>query len=287
MKNIIKSIALIAAASLMLACNKEAPSKAEVESGFTPVKVTLPTITLADNIVCDALNGTAVVSVTINNLDPTLDSLSVGVISSTDSTFATSKFTPIANPADGTVNAIATVAANRTYFIKAVVACTAGSAFSETKKVDVPDIPFWSKIPGVYTGHIVSAMYKDEYDNVITIIQNPDDKENSCFIQHLEPYYYSKHAKDGYPDNYYVEAAIDNDKKTISVAVGADYHHGTVLIAGLNNASMKAATGYAPLVFSAVDDDTLLMENAFYTLSEGDSGLAPEDGYNGGVKYTR
>jgi hypothetical protein len=40
-------------------------------------------------------------------------------------------------------------------------------------------------------------------------------------------------------------------------------------------------------VFSAVDDDTLLMENAFYTLSEGDSGLAPEDGYNGGVKYTR
>ena len=287
MKNIIKSIALIAAASLMLACNKEAPSKAEVESGFAPVKVPLPTITLADNIVCDALNGTAVVSVTINNLDPTLDSLSVGVISSTDSTFATSKFTPIANPADGTVNAIAAVAANNTYFIKAVVACTAGSAFSETKKVDVPDIPFWSKIPGVYTGHIVSAAYGDEYDNVITIIQNPDDKENSCFIQHLEPYYYTKYAKYGYPGNLYVEAAIDNDKKTISVAVGATYHLGTVAIAGLNATTMAAATGYAPLVFSAVDDDTLLMENAFYTLSEGDSGLAPEDGYNGGVKYTR
>ena len=66
MKNIIRTVALVAVASFALvSCNKEAPSKAEVESGFAPLK-SLPALTIGDDLTYAPKAGKLSVSVTIS-----------------------------------------------------------------------------------------------------------------------------------------------------------------------------------------------------------------------------
>lgn len=286
MKNTVKLFALIAAASVaLLSCNKEAPSKAEVESGFTPVTQSLPTVTISNSgVVCDALSGIANVNITVTGLDTTLDSLEVGVLSSASEDFLTTKFAKVDNPADGTLTVPAIVTANKTYYLKAVVSSTIGSVFSDVISIDVPDIPFWAKIAGKWACSIESEAYGDEYDNVMTLMNNPDDPQNEVYVIHLEPYYNGRYgANYGYPDYFWCVATIDNDKNSFSIPVGATYHYVARSIVGLDSDSMNTATKYAPLVFSLVDDDTLLQVNAFQTF-DGDEA---EDSYIGNVVYTR
>ena len=288
MRNIIKSIALVAVASFALvSCNKEAPSKAEVESGFKTLSGKLPTLSLGSDVNCDPLNGIATLSLTITGFDASLDSLSIGILSSTEEDFSTNKFTALENPAEGVLSATAAVLANKTYYFKAVAASTLGTTYSDVVTAEVPDIPFWAKVPGTYVGTLVSEAYDDKYENsVMTIIANEEDKENSCFVQHLEPYYYSKYGKYGYPNYFFAEAAIDNDKKTISIPAGSLYHYGTIILVGLDSPSASTATAYAPIVLSSVDDETLVMENGFQPLSQDEDGnYAAEDSYAGGVTW--
>lgn len=287
MRNIIKSIALVAVASFALvSCNKEAPSKAEVEKGFDPITKSLPTVTIGNEVTCDAVNGVANVNITLSGLDTSLDSLEVGVLSSTTEDFLVNKFAKVANPADGTLSVPAIVTANKTYYLKAVVSSTIGAVYSEAITVDVPDIPFWAKLAGNWACTISSEAYGDEYENVVTLINNPENPENEVFVLHLEPYYYSKYGDSeyGYPDYFWCVATIDNEKNCFSIPVGASYNYGGRMIAGLDSDSMKTATAYAPVVFSIVDDDTLLQENAFQTVKSDGSA---EDSYVGKVTYKR
>ena len=104
MKNIIKTVALIAAASVaLLACNKEAPSKAAVEGGFTPLPE-VPTVTIdLENYSFDNVKGIATVSLTVSGLAEGADSLTkVGFIATTDSTWKKTKFFPVDATTDGT-----------------------------------------------------------------------------------------------------------------------------------------------------------------------------------------
>jgi len=292
MKNIFKSISLIAAVSLVFAaCNKEAPSKAEVEKDFTAISGTLPSLSLDENVTIDFDNLLAAAVVTISGLDTSLDSLSVGVLVSAKDDFSTTSFAEIENPTDGDFTVSTAVSPNKTLYMMAVAASTIGTVYSNVVEVVVPDVPFYKKIAGIYSGKMVSAAYGDEYDNFITIISDPDDPENSCFIQHLEPYYYKKYAQYGYPNFFFVQATIDNDAKTISVAVGADYHFPSdagLIIAGFNSSDYSTATANAPITFNYVDDETLLQVEGFTPMSPGDDGkYAAEDAYNGNVTWKK
>ncbi|MBO4465620.1 MAG: hypothetical protein J5748_02960 [Bacteroidales bacterium] len=292
MKNIFKTVALIAAASFaLLACNEEAPSKADVESGFTPISKSLPTVTIGTTVVCtgaDAVDGVAKVTITLTGLDETLDSLEVGILSSTTEDFAVTKFSKLENPVEGDNAATGAVTANKTYYLMAVVSSTIGAVYSDVVSVDVPDIPFWAKISGDWKGHVVSEAYGDEYDNVFTIFLDPDDPENTAVIVHFEPYYSDAYGdavwdeETGLPQACFCLATIDNENKTLSIAVGADYNLSGRMLAGLNAPSMSDASGYDPIVLAATDDEHLVMANGFQTLKSNGSA---EDSYAGGVTF--
>lgn len=289
MKNIFKTVALIAAASFaLLACNKEAPSKADVEKGFTPITKTLPTLSIAETVTFDFGESAALVSVTVTGLDETLDSLEVGILSSTTEDFAKTSFTKCKNPAEGVNSMPATVRANTTFYLKAVVSSTIGTVYSDAISVEVPDFPFWSKIKGKWKGDLVSEAYGDEYTNTFTILSDPDDPEHKAIICDFEPYYHDA-LPYGYPDGFYCVADIDNDAKTITIPDGADYHYynpdkeKALYICGLNAPKSANATGYAALVLTATDDTHLVQENGFQPYV---GGSGPEDSYAGGVTYT-
>ena len=132
MKNIVKILSVAAIALAFASCNKEAPGKAQVEKGFKPFAGGLPELTMdAKSVVVDALNGIATINVTVSGLDTKLDSLSVGVLSCLDETFASTSFVGVENPEDGTFAMKAKVSANKTYYLKAVAACLAGATYSQ------------------------------------------------------------------------------------------------------------------------------------------------------------
>lgn len=287
MKNIVKILSVAAIALAFASCNKEAPSKAQVEKGFKPFAGGLPELTMdAKSVVVDALNGIATINVTVSGLDTKLDSLSVGVLSCLDETFASTSFVGVENPEDGTFAMKAKVSANKTYYLKAVAACLAGATYSNTVKIKVPDIQFWQKLPGQYAAAAFkSDAYGDTYDsNVITIIADEADPEHKCYITDLEPYWYTKYKAADNPGFLFCEATIDNNKKTVTIAQGASYNFSGRTIVGLNSDHMSTATGYSDVVFKAQGDEVLVRENAFVTvLKDGSS----EDIYEGNVKYTK
>jgi hypothetical protein len=286
MKRYFNILSVIATASLLLAsCSQLAPSKAEVEAGFSPL-TPLPTLTIAGAPVCDALNGTVTVPVTVDGLSANAGVLEVGILSSTDPSFKSSKFKAVENPTSGTVNMVGAVTANTTYYIKAVASSpTGGTAYSDVITVDVPDIPLYAKAPGTYSGTVVSDAYGDEYTSTIYIVSDDEEPTKYVWIGGIEPYYAGKGETGKTFESNYVLASVDEENGCLVVALGADLHRtGGQMIAGLNSDHMETATNYAPLTFAMTKSGDLYRANAFMTLmSDGDA----EDCYAGGVTYKR
>ena len=185
MKNIIRTVALVAVASFALvSCNKEAPSKAEVESGFAPLK-SLPALTIGDDLTYAPKAGKLSVSVTISGLDTSLDSLVVGLLTSETEDFASSKFVAIENPADGTVVADGSVNPSTNYFVKAVAACTSGTVYSNVITASVPDVEWYYKLPRAYAG-TVEDYWGDEYE--VTITATFDEATGDVTFTTFDPY---------------------------------------------------------------------------------------------------
>lgn len=199
MKKIFKTVALIAAASVaLLACNKEAPSKAEVEKGFTPFKASTPTVSIdVDNYTFDNVKGIASVSLTISGVSADCDSLSVGFLTTTDSTLKTTKFFPVEGvAADGTftIDTVSVITGKRNYIV-AAASTLAGTSLSEVLVLDIPDIEWYKKLP--ITGEGTKSYYAhladywgDEYDSTIKVSYNPTTHE--VRFDDFEPYNLSK-----------------------------------------------------------------------------------------------
>ncbi len=265
MKKIIKFVSVIALGLGLAACSKVAPSKSEVEATFDAFTGTLPQLTLAANPKVDAVAGKAEVELTISGLDTSLDSLSVGVMSTLDPTFATAGFSKVESPANGTVKVSVSVSANSTYYIKAAAACTAGTAYSEVLEVKVPDVPFYLKVPGTYLGTISSLAFGDTYSNhAINIYADETDPEHICYIANIEPYYA---INNGYTYEKYginiVQATIDSEAQTITVANGTSMNFKgegyDYLVLGIN----ADATAYTDIVYT-FDGKNLVLTNSYY-----------------------
>ncbi len=173
---------MIAAASVaLLACNKEAPSKAEVEKGFTPFKASTPTVSIdLDNYTFDNVKGIASVTLTVSGVSADCDSLSVGFLTTTDSTMKTTKFFPVEGvTADGsfTIDTVSVITGKRNYIV-ASASTLAGTQLSEVLVIDVPDIEWYKKLPITgegtksYYAHLV-AYWGDEYDSTIKVSYDP------------------------------------------------------------------------------------------------------------------
>lgn len=195
MKKIFKTVALIAAASVaLLACNKEAPSKAEVENGFTPFKASTPTVSIdLDNYTFDNVKGIASVTLTVSGVSADCDSLSVGFLTTTDSTLKTTKFFPVEGvTADGsfTIDTVSVIAGKKNYIV-ASASTLAGVKLSEVLVIDVPDIEWYKKLPVTgegtksYYAHLADY-WDDEYDSTIKVSYNPTTHE--VRFDDFEPY---------------------------------------------------------------------------------------------------
>lgn len=279
MKRYIQLLSVLALSVATLAsCSKLAPSKAEVEAGFDAAAA-LPTLAISGAAECDAINGVVTVPVTVSGLPADLTDLSLGLLSSTDPTFASSKFVAVENPANGTVSMNGAVTANTTYYVKAVAASPkGGTAYSEVITVDVPDIPLYYKVPGAYSGTIVSDAYGDVYNNTLTITSDEEDPENYCYISGIEPYYTGK----GIANK--VQAQIDEASNSLIIPMGADINYNGKYLVGLNAAHMDDASGYAAITFKMTASGDLYLVNGFFTFDASDEA---EDAYGGDVTFKR
>lgn len=282
MKKYIQYFFVAATALLLASCAKIAPSKADVEAGFA-APTALPTLTISGNAVCDAAKGTVSVPVTVSGLPADVEGLSLGIVTSLDPAFGSSKFVPVENPADGSVTMQGTVTPNSTWYVKAVAASpTGGYSASEVITVAVPDVPLWVKVPGAYSATVVSEAYGDEYDNTIYVIADEEDPEHIVWIGGIEPYYASKGQTGESLESNYVQASIDEQNGCLVVANGADINYGGRFLAGLNDKSEATATKYAPITFKMQKDGSLYRFEAFYTMTPAGQ---PEDAYFGDVVY--
>lgn len=284
MKRYFNVLSVIAAATLLLAsCSKLAPSKAEVEAGFDAAAA-LPTLAISSNVECDAIKGVITVPVTVSGLSDTKD-LSMGLLTSIDPYFASSKFVAVENPANGTISMNGSVTANSKYYVKAVAASPkGGNVYSEVITVDVPDIPLYYKAPGKYAGTVISDAYGDEYANVITITSDEEDPEHYCYISGIEPYYYGKGKSKETDGTNWVKATIDEAKGCLIVPIGADINHGGRTLQGFNAPHGDDADDYAAITFKVTATGDFYRYEGFYTLTA--SGSA-EDMYAGDVTYKK
>ena len=282
MKRYIQYFFVAASALLLASCGKIAPSKAEVEAGFA-APTALPTLTISGDAVCDAVEGTVSVPVTVSGLPSNVEGFSVGLMTSRDPSFKESKYVPAENAADGTVTMVGTVTPNSTWYVKAVAASpTGGYVATEAISVAVPDVPLWVKAPGTYAAKVVSEAYDDEYENTIYVVADEEDPQHVVWIGGIEPYYASKGQTGEKLESNYVKATVDEKNGCLVVANGADIHYGGRSLAGLNDTSMEAATKYAPITFKMQKDGNLYRFEAFMTITPSGE---PEDAYFGDVVY--
>lgn len=277
-------IPVLAAALLFASCAKIAPSKAEVEAGFS-APTALPTLSISPNVECDAINGTISVPVTVSGLPADLTDFSLGLLTCAKPDFANTKFVPVANPADGSIVMKGSVTANATYYVKAVAASlTGGTVYSDVITVDVPDIPLYYKVPGTYSGKVISDAYGDEYDNVLVITPDEEDPEHYCIISGIEPYYYGKgHSKEKDGTNWVI-ATINEEKNCLVVPLGADINYGGRSLLGFDAPHAADAENYAAITFKMLASGDLYQLEGFYTLDDEGS---PEDMYAGDVTFKR
>lgn len=292
MKKIFKYLPVIAVLAFA-SCSKDAPSKSEVESGFNVFEGTLPTVTIAASASeVDPVAGYASVELTFSGLTAEhFDSLSVGLLADTDSTFANASFTA-AEPVDGSVVLKGKITPNSTCYLRGVAASIQGTVFSEVLKVEVPDIPFYQKILGQWGATIVSEVYGSEYDNIISIVSDEKNPEGLCMIYGIDPFLFSQGlGTNTQSKTNVVKALIDNDKCTLTIANQSLLLSGTsasYFLVGLDAASLDAAEDFSDVIMSLTEDGTgLYIENAFGLLQIAGEEGGLYDAYAGGITYTK
>lgn len=283
MKKVLTYLCLAAACIVTsVSCNKAALSKSEVEAGFA-AKGPIPTVTIDKNIVVDFTIAT--VNATFAGIsEASSDSLSIGVMVSSDPTFYKSEFYAAETLADGTYAIECEVEPNATVYFRGVAANVNGTNYSETVNMVTPDVPFWAKVGGVYGCTEFSEAYGDLYEGHSIIIVVNDD-HTTCTIGNLEPYYASIGGV--YPNFNYVSGVLDNDAQTITVEAGSSLQldvlgaHFTVACG--NTPSIATMSGFTDLFFRMQADGSLVRDNCMITLADGKN----DDAYAGGVVYRK
>ena len=299
MKKTVKYLPLIAALALA-SCAKDAPSKSEVEAGFSKFEGTMPEVTISSVVgEIDALAGYATVEVTYSGLSQDgLSNLSVGVLSDTDPTFLNASFTKVESPADGAVSVKAKVSANKICYIKGVVAFDGGTSYSDVLEVKTPDVPLYAKVDGYkFTcPAITSGAYGDEYENISILVELEGDSTEECRIWGMEVYYNSKgYGRTTASSFGSAVGVIDNEKGTITIPAfsylnmqnGAAYY----FITGLDAPTFGEMSSYSEDIVMTWDESTgsLNIKNGWVTVvrdkSTGESSF--DDAYNGGISFVR
>mgnify|MGYP003316971257 CR=1 FL=1 len=230
MKNIFKFAAIALLASAAISC-QGALEKDEVEAGFAP-KQELPVVAISPEVECDAILGIAKVTFSITRVAGA-EGLEAGVISDTDPSFYNSTFTAVESPAEGTFTVTAKVIPNTTAYIKAVASNNSGSAYSETITVQVPDVPFFYKVPGNYRSGSFMSYFDDEVAMNFNIVADDEDPLKVT-VENFEPYF----ASNGYTADKGVnvfEGEIDEENMEVIIYRGQLVGYKDVYLDGFDN----------------------------------------------------
>ncbi len=266
MKKILKYLPFVAAL-VLASCTKDAPSKSKVEADFEKFTGTVPTVTISSTVeAVDPMAGTATVSLTLAGISDQLDSLSVGVLSDSNPTFANASYVKYENPADGTISLKAKVSANKHFYLRGVVAYSKGTSFSDVIEVDVPDIPFIDKVAGTYSG-AAKGYWGDDYTITMQVVPDPEDK-TKVLVYDLDAYFYTNGftAAKGY--NIY-SGTIDEDNLRIIVDGGQPTGYvssaqGAVILYGFDAPSPDDGNVGADIILNVnADNSTITIPNAF------------------------
>lgn len=283
MKIHIKYLSVALAALAFISCDKLAPSKAEVESNFTAPKE-LPSLTIG-GAVADAVHKVVNVSVTVSGMPADASDIELGVLTSLDPAFASSRFVAAKEVADGTFIMQGAVTPDASFYVKAVAtSLKSGAVYSDVIKVDVPKVPFWAQLPGSYVGHVESEFNDSQkYDNTLIVVGDEKDPEHYVWVANIEPYWASdgEHSGETLEFNY-VRASIDEKNRCLVIAVGADIHLGGRIVRGVDAVSIYDAEYYEPIVFEVLKDGSLYRKNAYTTYAGGDL----ENSWLGDVTYS-
>jgi hypothetical protein len=283
MKIHIKYFSVVLAALAFVSCDKLAPGKAEVESNFATPKV-LPSLTIGE-AVADAAHKVVNVSVTVSGMPADASDIELGVLTSLDPAFASSRFVAAKEVADGTFIMQGAVTPDATYYVMAVAtSLESGASYSDVIEVAVPKVPFWAQLPGSYVGHVESELEDSQkYDNTLIVVADEKDPEHYVWIADIEPYwaYDGGHSGETLEFNY-VRASVDEANKCLVIADRADIHLGGRIVRGVDAVSIYDAEYYAPIVFEVLKDGSLYRKNAYTTYAGGDL----ENSWGGDVTYS-
>lgn len=182
----LNKLSLLAAGLVMLfGCQEEALEKAAVESGFAPSAVA-PTVSIdLETYTINNVEGIAVVSLTVEGITAEMDSLEVGFIAGTDSTFTKSSLVAIENPADGTYTDTVKVVPGKKNYVQAYASILGASSLSEVLVLDVPDIEWYKKLPKQY-GATIESYFEEEYTSVISVSFDADN--GVVYFSAFDPY---------------------------------------------------------------------------------------------------
>lgn len=273
----------------VVACNKPAPEKAEVEAGFAE-NIAVPTVSIdAESFTTDGI--TATVKVKVDGIsEETKTGLSVGLVYGTDPTFQASEFAPVETPENGTYELKFNVVSNSKTYLRASASNAGGSTFSETVEKDIPDVAFHLKVAGKYVAEIESEAWGDKYTHEIEIIVDEEDPIQ-CVVSGWEPYYLKKYGLK-YPQGNCCFGILDDATSTITIKNQSPmylYDGNDNLAVGADAASWAETKNFADIVFKGTEDGNLYRAGAIGTMSFNDeSGKYEfEDQYFGDVTYKK
>ena len=173
MKTTCKYIIMALACGLVMASCQKALEKAEVEAGFAP-KGPVPSVTAPTLVEIAAIQKKVTVSAEYANYSMDMDSLELGFLVSTDSTFATSKAVLLETlPENGKVTVDIPVLTGAKNYIKATASTISGSCISEALVVDVPVVPWYQILSDTYTAKFESYP-GNPYEHTIEVALSED-----------------------------------------------------------------------------------------------------------------
>jgi len=213
MNKIFKYGALTLLSSLaIVACNKSAPEKDSVESGFS-ASAGLPSVSLdMTNYEYDNVAGYATVTATFSGITAAMDSVELGFLSSTDDSFYTSNFVEV-NPSDGTYTADVKIVAGTTNYVVACASTTDGTNFSDVLAIEVADIEWYKKLPITFVADVTGASGDAYSGTAITVTY--DSENNLLELTPFDPYLASL----GYSTTVYAELGGDLENPSASVVM--------------------------------------------------------------------
>lgn len=236
--------------SLLAGCQKS-EEKADVEAGFADAG-RVPKVGISAKVDVYQYDKQVSATVLVSGIDPDMENLEVGLLSSLDEYFSDPKAVYSKRNRNGSYTLRVPVTPGKTNWIMAMAACNGGAAYSAKVSVDVPDVPWQYKIADIYEGNMPNDTIKQGTASFPghQMVMKYNAKSNKLTVGNVCAYSLAA-GLDYTKDNTvnYIVGDVDLDERTVSFPVTQ------------NGVEAHLATGNALMPF-------ILKEGSVYSTNE-------------------